>query len=365
MPLPGDPDAVEEACRQLGVLAQAVGACGESVALHGRSITAEWIGLAAPLALARTQQDAANVGRVAEAISGLVGPLGRYDEELRGAQQDHARGESMVAQGRVAVSGLESAPAPAADAGRERAQQAMDDGTALMRAAEERARVANEAAARALDAASSSLAGLAPPPTPPAAVTTTSSLAELGNSAASLGNAVLQHPGALVAALTGGGLVAAGATGVLAGATVSLTGCGAVLGVPGAAVSAAGVATGVGIAGAGLLDLATHAATDSAVAPFQVDQRRIRTEGPAPFPPPRDITGMTKHGEEQAESRNGGHGVNDEAMQDAIENSVEEPWYDVARRTYTYEGHDAVVALNERGEVVTTWPRNSQGHRYP
>lgn len=40
----------------------------------------------------------------------------------------------------------------------------MDDGAALMRSAEERARAANEAAARALDAVASSLAGIAPPP---------------------------------------------------------------------------------------------------------------------------------------------------------------------------------------------------------
>lgn len=125
------------------------------------------------------------------------------------------------------------------------------------------------------------------------------------------------------------------------------------------------MAAGLGIAGAGLVDLASHVATDSAAAPFQVDQRRTRAEGPAPSPPPSEITGTTKHGEEQAETRNGGRGVNDEAMQDAVQNPVEEPWYDVARRTYTYEGRAAIVALNEKGEVVTTWPRNSQGHRYP
>lgn len=364
MPLPGHPDAVEEAARQLGAAAQEIGAGGESIAGHGRAITADWTGLAAPLALARTQQDSANVHRVAEAIDGSVGLLSRYAEELRAAQQDYARGESIVAQGRVAVSSLESAPAPPADAGRERAQQAMDDGAALMRAAQERARVGNEAAARALEALSSSLAGIAPPPsTPPAAAP--SALAETGNFVASLGMAALEHPVDALAVAGGGLLAAAGITGALAGAALSLTGGGAVVGVPAGAASAAGATAGVGIAGLGLLDLVTHAATDSSVAPFQVDQRRIRTEGPAPFTPPSDITGMTKHGEEQAETRNGGHGVNDEAMQDAVENPVEEPWYDVARRTYTYEGHDAVVALNERGEVVTTWPRSSRGHRYP
>jgi hypothetical protein len=270
MPLPGDPDAVQEACRQLGVVAQTVGTGGESVARHGRTITADWTGLAAPLALARTRQDAGNVRRVAEVVAGSVGPLGRYAEELRAAQQDYARGESMMAQGRVGVSGLASTPSPAADAGRERAQQAMDDGTALMRAAEDRARVANEAAARALDAVSSSLAGIAPPPTPPAAAATTSPMAEVGNALASFGMAALEHPVDGLAVLGGGALAAVSAAGAVGSLALDGTGVGLLAGLPLGGASAAGVAAGVGVAGAGLLDLATHAATDSAVTPFQV-----------------------------------------------------------------------------------------------
>ena len=190
-------------------------------------------------------------------------------------------------------------------------------------------------------------------------------MAEVGNAVASFGMAALEHPLDVAAIVGGGTLAALGVTGVLAGAAATATGAGALVGVPGAAASAVGVTAGVGLAGAGLIDLANHATTDSAVAPLQVDQSRTRAEGPAPGPPPTEITGMTKHGEEQAETRNGGHGVNDEAMRDAVQNPVEEPWYDVARRTYTYNGRDAVVALNEEGEVVTTWPRNSQAHRHP
>ncbi len=271
MPLPGDPSALEDACRQLAAAATAVQAASESVVGHGRATTADWTGLAAPLALARTQQDAANVQRLAEAVGGSVGPLARYAEELRAAQQDYARGEEMVAQGRVAAPGLGPEVAPAADAARDRADQAMNDGTALMRAAEERARVANETAARALDAATSSLAGIAPPSTPPAAATP-SPLAEAGNFAASLGTAALEHRLDGLAVLGGGALAAVSAAGVAGSLGLDATGVGAIAGLPLGGASAAGVAAGAGIAGAGLVDLGSHAATDSRVAPFQVNQ---------------------------------------------------------------------------------------------
>ena len=284
MPLPGDPEAAEEVCRQLTAAARAVRACGDSVAAHGRAITADWTSLAAPLALARTQQDASSVQPVAEAVGGSTGPLARYAEELRAAQQDYARGEEMATQGRAAVSGLEADAAPAADTGRGRAQQATDDGAAVMRAAEERARVANEAAARALEAAASSLAGIAPPPTTPAAAP--SPLAETGNVAASLGVAVLDHPLDGLAVLGGGALAAVSAAGAVGSLALDGSGVGALAGLPLGATSAAGVVAGVGIAGTGLLDLAAHAASDSNVAPFQVNQdddshviERARTVG--------------------------------------------------------------------------------------
>ncbi|HEY2225998.1 hypothetical protein, partial [Actinomycetospora sp.] len=333
MPVPGDPDAVEEACRQLTAAATAVQAAGESIAGHGRAATADWTGLAAPLALARTQQDATGARRVAEAANTSVGPLARFAEELRAAQQDYARGEEMAAQGRAATSGGPEA-APAADVARDRAEQAMHDGASLMRAAEERAHVANEAAARGLDAATSSLAGIAPPPPAAPAAATSASVAEMGNVAASLGYAVFEHPVDGWAVLGGGALAAVSAAGGLASVVLTATGGGAVAGVPGGALSAAGVATGVGIAGAGLLDLASHAAGDSAVAPFQVDQQREPVQGPAPFPPPSGISGKTRHGEEQAESRNGGHGVSDEAMEDAVANPVKPQEYRPGDNTY-------------------------------
>lgn len=280
MPLPGDPDAIEDACRQLGAATEAMRAAGASVAGHGRAATADWSGLAAPLALARTQQDAANVQRVAEAANSALEPLTRYAEELRAAQADFARGEDMTTRGRPPAPGLgaqiDSAgrtdPDPAAEAARDGAHRTIDDGAALMRTAQERARVANEVAARALDSATASLAGIAAvPPTSPAAATA-SPLAEAGNIAASLGTAALEHPLDTLGVLGGVALAAAGATGVVGSLALDATGVGATAGLPLGAASAAGVAAGAGIAGAGLIDLTTHAATDSSVTPFRVDQ---------------------------------------------------------------------------------------------
>jgi hypothetical protein len=59
-----------------------------------------------------------------------------------------------------------------------------------------------------------------------------------------------------------------------------------------------------------------------------------------------------------------GHGVSDQAIDDAVENPLEPPQTQ-PNGTYKYEGTDAVVILNERGELVATWARNSNGRRQP
>jgi hypothetical protein len=79
------------------------------------------------------------------------------------------------------------------------------------------------------------------------------------------------------------------------------------------------------------------------------------------FEPPSEISGMTEHGRERAEGRDG-VGVSDEAMADAVAHPTVPP-APQANGTYRYEGRDAVVSLNERGEVVTTWARTSNGWR--
>ncbi|UMB68769.1 WXG100 family type VII secretion target [Mycobacterium paraterrae] len=85
-----------------------------------------------------------------------------------------------------------------------------------------------------------------------------------------------------------------------------------------------------------------------------------------PFPPPQRINGYTGHGQEQIEGRDG-HGVNDRALQDAVQNPTSPPSYqinDKGQGAYLYQGKDASVVLNKDGQVVTAWANNHNGWRY-
>jgi hypothetical protein len=140
---------------------------------------------------------------------------------------------------------------------------------------------------------------------------------------------------------------------------------GSPVGVPLAGLSAAGVAAGAGLAGAGAIDLTRHALGDDRVTPFQVNEETGGGAATPPFDPPGEITGLTRHAEERAVGRDGGTGVSDEAMADAVANPTEAPVYDAGRFTYRYKGVDATVVLNEQGRVVTTWAESSRGWRNP
>jgi hypothetical protein len=89
------------------------------------------------------------------------------------------------------------------------------------------------------------------------------------------------------------------------------------------------------------------------------------TAGP-PFPPPRQIDGYTSHGRESVDDRDG-HGVNDDALQDAVQHPLSPPSYQIdqqGRGAYIYQGKDATVVLNKDGQVVTAWPNNHHGWRH-
>lgn len=185
----------------------------------------------------------------------------------------------------------------------------------------------------------------------------------LVNTAASLGNAALNHPTYVAAAAGGAGLTAVSAAGETAGAVLDATGVGAVAGVPLNVASAAGVATGVGTMGAAMAGLASEAGGDDAVNPVDTDDTAPHEDtAPQPAEPPREISGRTDHGEERAQGRDG-HGVSDEAMNDAVENPVKAP-KEQSGGTFRYDGQDATVVLNPEGKVVTTWARNSNGWRH-
>jgi hypothetical protein len=85
-----------------------------------------------------------------------------------------------------------------------------------------------------------------------------------------------------------------------------------------------------------------------------------------PFPPPKQITGFTDHGRERIEGRDG-HGVNDRALQDAVEHPIGPPEYasDQYGGNYTYVGKDATVILSKDGKVITAWANSRDGWRNP
>ena len=74
------------------------------------------------------------------------------------------------------------------------------------------------------------------------------------------------------------------------------------------------------------------------------------------------ITGYTHHGKNQALGRDGGIGVSNNAIMGAVNNPVKPPIPQSGGRV-KYVGQDATVVLNQSGQVITTWARNSAGVR--
>lgn len=104
------------------------------------------------------------------------------------------------------------------------------------------------------------------------------------NDLASFGNAMLQHPGDSAAMLGGMLLAGVSAGGEGLGVALDATGVGAIAGVPLNVVSAAGITAGVGLAGAGAVDLAQHATSDSQVEPLRMNSEGSSTGGSSQQP---------------------------------------------------------------------------------
>jgi len=89
-----------------------------------------------------------------------------------------------------------------------------------------------------------------------------------------------------------------------------------------------------------------------------------RPQVTVPAGSPKNISGYTKHAEEQIAGRDGGLGVRREALENAFENPVQnvERLVDAQGRvSYRYTGEDATVVVNEQGRVITGWANNSNG----
>lgn len=75
------------------------------------------------------------------------------------------------------------------------------------------------------------------------------------------------------------------------------------------------------------------------------------------------ITGYTKHGLNQAISRDGGRGVSAKAILSAVREPVKVAEQGGGKTAYT--GNNAKVVLNSEGKVITVIPRNNEGLRNP
>ena len=87
------------------------------------------------------------------------------------------------------------------------------------------------------------------------------------------------------------------------------------------------------------------------------------SQGTSPYPPgaPREIDCDTQHGLEQVMGRDGGLGVSDSAMNDAVEDPVKVEVQPGGK--FRYIGKTATVVLNSAGRVVTAWARTSSAWR--
>lgn len=289
------------------------------------------------------------------------------------AEADHARAVQQ-AQAQAASTGTPAPTIPFVDPGEAKRQAAQQ----LLNAARQQLGSAGNTAADAVDTARDKA-----PPKPGWLSQLGSDLenlagdawhgienagAQVVNDAASFGNAAINHPGEVLSAFGGLGLTALSAAGEGGGLALDATGVGAIAGVPLDAVSAAGMATGVGITGASIAAMASQAGGEDHVEPLKTNSGGgggTSGEEP-PFEAPKEITGRTEHGEQQIQTRDG-HGVNDEAVNDAVANPTKPPRYipDQYGGTYRYVGQNATVNLNKDGQIVTAWARNSSGWRNP
>lgn len=130
-------------------------------------------------------------------------------------------------------------------------------------------------------------------------------LVDVVNGVASVGNAMLRHPEALLAMLGGAGMIAGGAGLFGGGGAVSLTGVGATIGAPTAAGGAALI--GGGIAGVGATVVAVDAIGAGRVEPMQKhadpnrDERGRYTDGNSSPGKDKEQQGLDEFEEETGE----------------------------------------------------------------
>lgn len=372
--IPGRPEVIEENARVLGARAEDAGRAAEGLQAID---TGSWKGPAAGAFQDRFSYEPSRWFTAADSLEAGAGALDGYAATLRWAQGQAGEAIWLWDQGQAATRQARSehdAAVAQAAAHQQQAPPFTDPGEQSRQAARETLDRARAQLREAGDIAAGILRGeteAAPEESGwlDALGHTMSAVgAHVVNGLASFGNALLHHPGEVLAAAGGIGLMAVSATGEVAGVALDATGVGAVAGVPLNAVSTAGIIAGAGITGAAVASIASHAAGDDQVSPVDTGSGSGSEEaGSAAGEPPKEITGLTEHGQQQALGRDGGRGVSDAAMHDAVNNPIK-PVQEQAHPdgpTYKYRGRDAVVVLNGSGEVVTTYAKGSAGLRNP
>jgi hypothetical protein len=275
--VPGDPNAIAENAVALRSRAKAAGDAGEGL----RAVdTGAWSGAAAERFHEKFSYEPGKWFTAADAMQAGGGALDDYVATLRWAQGQAAEAVRLWNQGDAATdrarAQYESTASQAAAAGQS-PPPFSDPGTAdrtqaqsILVAARAQTASAGRIAARTLQ----DKAALAPEKS--------GWLDEVGdfvhdtgghlvNGLASLGNAMLHHPGSTATAAAGIGLAALSSGGEGLGFALDATGVGAVAGVPLNIVSAAGVVAGVGMTTAAMSDLGAHAAGDDHVSPVETE----------------------------------------------------------------------------------------------
>lgn len=305
--VPGDPDAIEENARVLRTRAASTDDAGEGL----RAIdTGSWEGPAARAFHDKFSYEPGKWFTAADALQAGAGALGDYTATLRWAQTQAAEAIRLWNQGEAATqqavaehdtalaqAGAQNQPAP----------PFTDPGEADRQAARETLSRARRQLAEAGDVAAATLHTKAS-----AAPEKSSWLDDVGdflsdagahvvNGVASFGNAMVNHPGDMLAAAAGIGLTALSAAGEGTGLALDATGVGAVAGVPLNVVSAAGMATGATMTGVAMANIASHAAGDDHVSPMNTSE----SSGTGGAGPPSETPPGVKQGWSSRTADNG------------------------------------------------------------
>jgi hypothetical protein len=290
--VPGKPEAIEENARVLRGRAQAAGVTAEG--LKAIDTGSAWKGSAAQAFREKFSYEPSRWFIAADALHAAAGSLDDYANTLRWAQFEAAealakwnQGESVTKQA-LAIYQVDLREASAQN---QPAATFTDPGEQSRQAARE---ILSRARAQLGDVGDISAATLRDKTQH--APEESSWLDEIGdflvdtgaraiNTLASLGNAIVHHPGDLLGALGGLGVTLASGAGFIGGATFSATAAGAVVGVPAMAASAVGAAQGAAMMVAAMGDLASHATGDDHVEVIKTGKEAA----PVPESPPAGV----------------------------------------------------------------------------